>query len=447
MTGAGSHVAIAERGGRVVKERCRSIISALPYQLPARLTRYLVLFVVTRLNLIPRAADGSTLSPRERFTGQKMIYKRDLEIGFGDYAEAWAKPKQKNSMEPRTISGIALCPVGNDEGSWYFYNLVEGSVFQRSQWKVLPIPEMVIRIMNELARKDGLSKERGGQVPVSRDVPMVGEIPAGRMIVNPSLDVPRYGPDGTRLDVTIHRRRNNRKVTIAKEAESVQAPVETDIPPAECDGETAAESVVEEDVDAVPIGGEDNEPAGQIGPITEENNTQIGPITEESETQIGPIIEEIETPEKDLGHRFEDGVRKSVRLAQRRDEEMRVLKMTVKESVTRLGDKAHDAFRKEFGNMVALDVFEPIRFEDLTEDQRQRIIHSSAFLTEKTDENGEVIGHKARWVGSGNEMRRDLYESGSSPTIAVEAIFILISLCAGGQMIWCTMDIGSDYLN
>lgn len=107
--------------------------------------------------------------------------------------------------------------------------------------------------------------------------------------------------------------------------------------------------------------------------------------------------------------------------------------MTVKESIAKLGDAAHNALRKEFRSMVMMDVFIPIRFEDLTEDQRKRIIHSSAFLSEKTDENGNVIGIKARWVGSGNEMDKRLYESRSSPTIAIESLFIIIALCAGGK--------------
>lgn len=203
----------------MVKERCRLLLAALPYPLPARLTRYLVMFVVTRLNLMPRAADGSNLCPRERFTGRKLMYKRELEVGFGYYAEVWGKPTQSNSMEPRSISCVALCPVGNDEGSWYFYDIMESTVIQRSKWKVLPMPDVAVRIMIELARKDESSLGRGTTVPMTRETPMIGEIPADRMIVNPSLDVPRYGPNGDPLGVTIKPKRNRRKSASGTSAE------------------------------------------------------------------------------------------------------------------------------------------------------------------------------------------------------------------------------------
>lgn len=134
LVGAGKHVPTAEREGRVVKERCRLLKASLPFVLPARLTKYMVLFVVTRLNLMPRATAGHSASPRERFTGKKLHYRKELELGFGEFAEVWSKPEISNSMQPRSISAIALYPVGNDQGSWYFYDLGNGSVFQRSQW-------------------------------------------------------------------------------------------------------------------------------------------------------------------------------------------------------------------------------------------------------------------------------------------------------------------------
>ena len=463
ITGAGSHVAIAERGGRVVKERCRLIIASLPYSLPARLTRYLVMFAVTRLNLMPRPGDGSNLCPRERFTGKKLMYKRELEVGFGDYAEVWSKPKQSNSMEPRTISSIALCPVGNDEGSWYFYDLMECTVIQRSQWKVLPIPDIVVRILNELARTDLSALGKGAPVPMTRGTPMVGEIPADRMIVNPSLDVPRYGPDGERLGVTIKPRRNRKKVaTVAAVGEPVEEAVGADGPHVIDADDVAGGAVIDpmtltadEDADGL-IGGDqlqgDDNGAIDGGndelnfpELFEEERDEDAAVDEDNQADDDGVVEE------ELGYVVnDDGVRKSSRLALKKRDfraEIGLHKMSVKEAVQKFGEVGKEAFRKEFRNMVALEVFAPIRYEDITEDQKQRIIHSSAFLTEKYDENGQMIGVKARWVGSGNEMNRNLYESGSSPTISIEALFIVFALCAGADMSWCTMDIGSAFLH
>jgi hypothetical protein len=136
-----------------------------------------------------------------------------------------------------------------------------------------------------------------------------------------------------------------------------------------------------------------------------------------------------------------ESIRRSDRIARR------VNRMTVRESVAKYGQAADDALTKEFKQMVDMEVFTMLRAEDLTADERKRIIHSSAFLKEKLDDNGNFASIKARWVGSGNEMDKDLYESGSPPTVATEAVFAQLALIAGEGKKWVTIDIGSAYLH
>lgn len=83
--------------------------------------------------------------------------------------------------------------------------------------------------------------------------------------------------------------------------------------------------------------------------------------------------------------------------------------------------------------MLDMGVYEPIRFEDLSTDEKKRAIHSSAF----------VVAVKARWVGAGNQMDRSAYESGSS----TETLFTQLALAAGEGMTITTIDIGSAYLH
>lgn len=59
---------------------------------------------------MPGATDGNDASPRERFTGKKLPYRKDLELGFGEFADVWAKPEVSNSKRPRSISTVALYP-------------------------------------------------------------------------------------------------------------------------------------------------------------------------------------------------------------------------------------------------------------------------------------------------------------------------------------------------
>jgi len=109
--GANKHVGTIERNIRVVKERVRGITSTLPYLLACSLLPWLINFVVTKINLVPRTGGLIHLSPREAFFGVKTDFKRDLRCGFGDYLEC-SVPDPDNSIKPRTQACIALCPLG-----------------------------------------------------------------------------------------------------------------------------------------------------------------------------------------------------------------------------------------------------------------------------------------------------------------------------------------------
>ena len=65
--GAGEHVRIVERGIRTIKERVRGIVNTLPFKLCSMLLLLLVLFCVSRINMVPSKADAIVISPWERF--------------------------------------------------------------------------------------------------------------------------------------------------------------------------------------------------------------------------------------------------------------------------------------------------------------------------------------------------------------------------------------------
>ena len=51
--------------------------------------------------------------------------------------------------------------------------------------------------------------------------------------------------------------------------------------------------------------------------------------------------------------------------------------------------------------MLQLKVWTPVRIQDLTDSERERIIRSSMFLKEKVTASGEPDKIKARFVGGG----------------------------------------------
>ena len=110
------------------KERCRAIISILPCPLCRALLIALVLFVVTRINLLPvmgaKAGPHSCnrTSSREALTHRKMSYSYDLRVGFLDYVQLVepVKMSTQNTLAPRTRRGVALLPLSNSSGAVKF---------------------------------------------------------------------------------------------------------------------------------------------------------------------------------------------------------------------------------------------------------------------------------------------------------------------------------------
>jgi hypothetical protein len=150
---AGQHVPTAERSIRTIKERIRSILASLPYNVPKSFMKYLVNFVIMKINSLPKTTLLSKTSPREVFTGRKINYKKDLRFGFGDYVQIETPSAiNKNSVRiPRTEGAIAVCPTGNLQGSVIFYLLSTGKFVTRDHFKVLPMPTHVIDRLNQLA--------------------------------------------------------------------------------------------------------------------------------------------------------------------------------------------------------------------------------------------------------------------------------------------------------
>ena len=95
------------------------------------------------LNMFPRA-DGisNILSPRALITGMSADYNCHCCLEFGDYVQT--HKQHDNSMNPRTIGAIALCPTGNAQGGYLYLGLTTGKVINCLHWNNLPMPNEVI---------------------------------------------------------------------------------------------------------------------------------------------------------------------------------------------------------------------------------------------------------------------------------------------------------------
>lgn len=146
---SGDHNEHAEREIRLIKERLRCVHASLPYTVPKSFIKWLLSFVVHAINCTRRNDDEC--SPREAFTGEKALYKRDFKLSFGEYVHAEVHDSESNTNAPRTVPAIALCGCWNNKGSYFMYDIVTKKVFTCSRWHRLPIPETVIEILNQIA--------------------------------------------------------------------------------------------------------------------------------------------------------------------------------------------------------------------------------------------------------------------------------------------------------
>ena len=127
-TSRDEHVGDIERYIRTVKERMRAIYNTMPFRkVPARLVIEMAKTAVFWLNAFPVLGGASgNLSPHTILTGQKVDYKRHCRFQFGEYTQT--HEEHDSSMNPRTVGALALRPVGNGQGSFYFLSISLGRV-------------------------------------------------------------------------------------------------------------------------------------------------------------------------------------------------------------------------------------------------------------------------------------------------------------------------------
>ena len=152
-TSRDEHVGDIERYIRTVKERMRAIYNTLPFhKVPGCLVIEMAKTAVFWLNAFPPLGGASRdLSPRTILTGQKVDYKHHCRFQFGEYAQT--HEEHDNSMNPRTVGALALQPVGNGQGSFYFLSVTTGRVLNRLHATTLPMPDDVIDKVHRMARQ------------------------------------------------------------------------------------------------------------------------------------------------------------------------------------------------------------------------------------------------------------------------------------------------------
>ena len=145
------HVGEIERYIRTIKDRMRCTYNTLPFErVPKVLVIEMAKAAVYLLNAFPKG-NGifDDVSPKTIVTGQQLDFHRHCQFEFGQYVQT--HEPHDNSMTPRTQGGLALRPTGNQQGGYYFLNLLSGRVISCNHATVVPMPESIPKRVEQLA--------------------------------------------------------------------------------------------------------------------------------------------------------------------------------------------------------------------------------------------------------------------------------------------------------
>ena len=145
LTSANEHVPEIERKICVIKEWVRAGMYGMTFNaVPPIIWVSAVLFVTKQLNLFPvKGGILANYSPKQIMSGEVVHYKF-CSLPFGAYCQISEEAQPRNSLAPRTQGALALGPSGNVQRGHKFYTLNTGMVVVQKDWKVLPMPPLVI---------------------------------------------------------------------------------------------------------------------------------------------------------------------------------------------------------------------------------------------------------------------------------------------------------------
>jgi len=331
-----------------------------------------------------------------QLSGVKVDFVKEYRVGFGDYVEARDPAGKSNDAgASRTDSAIALWPTGNAAGSWKLLSLSTEQKVVRSQFKALPINDLVIARMNVL---------HGADEGVLVATPTIATSPVE----------PRVEPHAE---------------VLPEQQPQVEGP------------ETVAE-LQAYPADLPPLRDEDddlNEEAAEEANVQPEDDED----TATADLRLEEILEEMEEPDAPPLNR------RARRANMRKPARFIVNHISLRRGLSLYGVSAERAIQLEVLAMINKQVFMPVKITSLSHAERKKIIRSSIFLKEKFKPDGSFDKLKARLVADGSMQERAVYEADelSSPTVATISVMCMLAIAAKERRSLSTIDIGSAYLN
>lgn len=407
--GAGDHVADADIRIRRIKDIIRSVVAGLKWKVPIIIIEYLVRFAVSRYNL--QQYDRNVDCPRVQFTKWKPKFNKELNLCFGDYAEAYNPSCVSNdALQPRSEPCIALCPVGNTHGSWYFLNLNSNRVIRRSNWKRMFTNDWIISRMSNMQNE--------GVLDIETDMGDT-ELDINKTISESEIGVTQ-DIDNTLVlseNETINQDDDTLEDTNVDDDEIILKDMLSDSD----EDEILLKNLVSQNEDDVVLKDlvDDDEESVQL-----DLEIEVLPIRSTSIRTSARLI-----GKKPTGFYNENKV------------EHQILHISLKKGIEKYGELAVAGINSEFQQMIDKKVWSYVL------SYYGSYLRSSMFLKEKLDLDGVVYKVKARLVADGSTQVLQPYEFTFTPTIKSSSINCILKIAAAENRLVKAIDISGAYLH
>ena len=409
----GVHAPHVERVNQTLGEFARGQENGgLSFRLGKALIVMMILFKVSRLNLLPTKSSTDGFGAFVTWEGINVDATRDLKWGFGDYAETLKTQSTKTAS--RTEACVLGIPTMNRAGSIICYKLSTRSMVTRQRFQVRPMPDWVINELNDIADEDNLPGGDEYVGDLSWEFRLEDDVaPVTAPAIAPEM--PPIHPNGLEAGVV------GADANVGEmEAGAVPVPVE--------------------------IGGVVQQPA-------------IG------DEQVPPAVQQPQLPQLPLARRFrgtdpllnlvnnvkdvEDRAAIRKELMQRRlwhDKEY-CFKISVRAALRERGESAKTAIMSELQQMIDKGVWHGVHLNNLSSVQRKAVLRSVTFLKDKFTAQNTFDKFKARICVDGSRQDHALYDNVSSPTAATSSVLSCAAISAAEGRKVMTIDVSGAFLH
>ena len=468
----GEHVPIIERSVRTIKERARAASASLPYdRVPSLMTVSLLEGVERWLNTF--ASGSHDHSPITVVEGRSPPRGDVQRIPYGAYAEVYVGTK--NTLESRTVPGIAL-RESNGVGGHYFMSLETGRRIHANKWSRMVITEDIISKVQILAENEGQPWIHHDPFSVKflDDTNDIETYQVGELVEENDTDEVEDQIDEVeerdlqqieeRVEVAIDQLDD---LSTGSEEESSNGDMldewssgttleasDSTYKPEENESE---EIEITQDLSTVNSGdfsfniahayadedNEDQHPIGHLNEEIDEGNDASMSSYSDSDLDI-PAIELMNKSKSNEGVQlFNIGIGYEKAL------NVMFTQMSARKGIKLFGEQAIAAMFKELkqlndGVVPGKPVIEPIKFESLTEENKQEALEAVNLIAQKRC--GRI---KGRTCANGSRQRRFLREDESfaSPTASLEAIMTTLMIDAYEKRDVAVADVPGAYLH